>query len=675
MGQLNGAQRALKVARHSPCSTCKSCPGLHPPLDVDVVLDQQQTNNASSLGNLGDYGSDEEDDDDFDLPYLETCACGHDVLQHHADESEVGPAEFARRTRVAIRLDELLHDVGKLLDFGYLDDDIVSLRRQMRVPVSLVSPAHATSSPERRYSSAPLSPASSALSDPPQRPNKKRRISSSSLSDADDDDDDEEDRPLAARMTGKSSARSGKTSRVPAVRRSGKNGKIRGKKTKKAHTAPISVAPLNEEEQAQMNDATHGVVNGNVYDSQVKVEDMMDEGQLTRLAAGVTVDAGTRASAGPPTKMEKIAILEMRRGVIQVTPVENDQQPRSLIILVGLKTLFQKQLPNMPREYIARLVFDTNSRGLAIIKRGYKVVGGICFRPFPHRGFAEIVFFATASADQEKGYGGMLMDYFKAHIKQAYPNMMHFLTYADNFAVGYFEKQGFSKDITLDRSVWAAYIKDYEGGTIMQCTMLQKVDYLDKPAIFAAQQEAVMQKIRQMSRSHIVYPGLPQFQPGAAEGVTLDPKNIPGLRESGWTLSMALNEVRPPPRNADTYLLERILKELQAHPQSWPFLKPVSRDEAPDYYDVITKPMGIPAMRLHFEYVTHILLAIIDFSTIEHKLETNQYSTLESFLTDAQLIFDNCRVYNTEDSIWARNAKKVEKFLKDNLLDSVKREG
>lgn len=56
----------------------------------------------------------------------------------------------------------------------------------------------------------------------------------------------------------------------------------------------------------------------------------------------------------------------------------------------------------MPREYIARLVYDSNSRALAIIKKGYKVVGGICFRPFPHRGFAEIVFFATASVDQVK---------------------------------------------------------------------------------------------------------------------------------------------------------------------------------------------------------------------------------------------------------------------------------
>jgi len=66
---------------------------------------------------------------------------------------------------------------------------------------------------------------------------------------------------------------------------------------------------------------------------------------------------------------------------------------------------------------------------------------------------------------------------------------MHFLTYADNYAIGYFKKQvsslsnftkksvsfadlfrfhqGFTKEIQLDRSVWAGYIKDYEGGTIM----------------------------------------------------------------------------------------------------------------------------------------------------------------------------------------------------------------
>jgi len=126
----------------------------------------------------------------------------------------------------------------------------------------------------------------------------------------------------------------------------------------------------------------------------------------------------------------------------------------------------------------------------------------------------------------------MLMDHFKAHIRKNYPEMMYFLTYADNYAVGYFEKQGFSKGITLDRSVWAGYIKDYEGGTIMQCTMLLKVDYLNKPAILAKQKEAILQKIKELSRSHKVYPGLPQFQPSQPEGVIVDPRDVPGLSKA-----------------------------------------------------------------------------------------------------------------------------------------------
>lgn len=121
------------------------------------------------------------------------------------------------------------------------------------------------------------------------------------------------------------------------------------------------------------------------------------------------------------------------------------------------------------------------------------------------------------------------MDHFKTHIQKTYPGMMHFLTYADNYAVGYFRKQGFSKEITLDRSIWAGYIKDYEGGTIMQCTMVRKFDYLDKTNIIAQQREAILNKIREMSKSHIVYEGLPQFQDGGGESIEIDPKDVPGL--------------------------------------------------------------------------------------------------------------------------------------------------
>lgn len=67
------------------------------------MLDEQLSD--SSLGDLEQYGS---DDDDITSSYIDTCACGHDAKQHNADEIELGTSEFNRRSRVAIRLDELL---------------------------------------------------------------------------------------------------------------------------------------------------------------------------------------------------------------------------------------------------------------------------------------------------------------------------------------------------------------------------------------------------------------------------------------------------------------------------------------------------------------------------------------------------------------------------------------
>lgn len=101
--KLTDSLLAIKIARHSPCSTCDSCGGLYPPFGVELVLDDPT--NKSSLGDLGQYGSDEEDGASA---YLDSCRCGHPIKDHGADQSELGRQEFARRGRVAIRIDELL---------------------------------------------------------------------------------------------------------------------------------------------------------------------------------------------------------------------------------------------------------------------------------------------------------------------------------------------------------------------------------------------------------------------------------------------------------------------------------------------------------------------------------------------------------------------------------------
>jgi histone acetyltransferase len=50
---------------------------------------------------------------------------------------------------------------------------------------------------------------------------------------------------------------------------------------------------------------------------------------------------------------------------------------------------------------------------------------------------------------------------------------------------------------------------------------------------------------------------------------------------------------------------------------------------------------------------------------MELKLESNLYPTMAEFLYDANLIFQNCRQYNPENSTYVKNANKLERYMKE----------
>ncbi|XP_076350860.1 bromodomain adjacent to zinc finger domain protein 1A-like isoform X2 [Tachypleus tridentatus] len=75
---------------------------------------------------------------------------------------------------------------------------------------------------------------------------------------------------------------------------------------------------------------------------------------------------------------------------------------------------------------------------------------------------------------------------------------------------------------------------------------------------------------------------------------------------------------------------DEILSELCHHPESWPFLRPVSRKEVPDYHTIIKKPM--------------------DLGTIRTKLNDMKYHVNKEFLVDVCLVFQNCELYNHRSS-------------------------
>ncbi|KAL4226662.1 Histone acetyltransferase kat2b [Mactra antiquata] len=339
---------------------------------------------------------------------------------------------------------------------------------------------------------------------------------------------------------------------------------------------------------------------------------------------------------------------EEKKGVIEFHVIGNSlsrKPSRQLLIwLIGMQNVFSHQLPRMPKEYITRLVFDPKHKCLALVKDN-NVIGGICFRMFPSQGFTEIVFCAVTSNEQVKGYGTHLMNHLKDyHIKH---NIVHFLTFADEFAIGYFKKQGFSKDIKLAKSAYLGYIKDYEGATLMGCELNPRICYTEFSKTIRKQKEIVKKIIEQKQEKFSkVFPGLTCFKDGVRH---IPIESIPGLQECGW---------RPPPEKTKETVMDSdqlynifktMLQHCKTHASAWPFLKPVEKSEAPDYYDYIKFPM--------------------DLRTMTDRLKNRYYVHKKLFVSDMTRIFTNCRSYNKPDTEYYKCANTMERFFNNKLKE------
>ncbi|KAL9261128.1 Histone acetyltransferase GCN5-like protein [Drosera capensis] len=298
-------------------------------------------------------------------------------------------------------------------------------------------------------------------------------------------------------------------------------------------------------------------------------------------------------TSGAYSAREENLKREEESGRLRFLCLSNDGVDEHMIWLIGLKNIFARQLPNMPKEYIVRLVMDRNHKSVVVIRRNH-VVGGITYRPYFSQKFGEIAFCAITADEQVKGYGTRLMNHLKQYARDN-DGLTHFLTYADNNAVGYFIKQGFTKEITLEKDRWQGYIKDYDGGSLMECKMDPKFPYTDLSTMIHRQRQAIDEKIRELSNCHTVYPGI-DFQKKEA-GVPkriIKLEDIPGLREAGWT---------------------------------------------PEQYG-------------HSRFKT-INNSGDDLKTMSKRVESEQYYiTLEMFIADVKRMFANARTYNSPETIY-----------------------
>ncbi|KAJ9119037.1 hypothetical protein QFC22_003528 [Naganishia vaughanmartiniae] len=462
--------------------------------------------------------------------------------------------------------------------------------------------------------------------------------------DADGDDEDDDDEADSKRPRLSNTGKRGPAGRVPQKTKAdtaggAEGGHGAGKQAASKSREPISIV-------RKIDGDTIVDEEGNVLDKRANPDEEIEVDD--------TVDGTVDVDKETDTPLTETFLNEAENSLKQQEEailVDNLTQGVTIDMDVDrtMEGLDVDSLDNV--EDWADIDFANNKHySMAIVKRGWRVVGGICYRPFESRNFAEIVFCAVESTEQIRGYGSFLMNQVKDHVRQAHPTITHFLTYADNYAIGYFKKQGFSKEITFPRERWVGYIKDYDSANLMMCKMVPRVKYADVHQMLADQKAAVLAKIQTISQSHVVRPGLAIFKnrkPG--EKIELAKEDIPGLVDSGWDARMdelLRTSIRPP----QYVLFQQILNDLVDDANAWPFTKPVDRTVVKDYYDVITVPM--------------------DFQTMELKLESNHYKDLEEFTRDVKLIVANCKQYNghSNDNSYTKAANALEKAFSKILI-------
>jgi len=238
----------------------------------------------------------------------------------------------------------------------------------------------------------------------------------------------------------------------------------------------------------------------------------------------------------------------------------------------------------------------------------------------------------------------------------------YLITYADNYAIGYFKKQGFTKNITMPKGRYHGLIKDYDGGTMMECYVHPSIDYTRIPEMIQSQREFILSRVRLTSKSDkVVYPPLPYgWRPhvlGTKRGHEAATKAmcIPGVAEAGWTmhdLITSANAVKENDRrknNLKSEILALIHKVQQQH-FAWPFRQPVDTKEVPEYLTIITEPM--------------------DLSTMEKKASKGQYESKKMLYMDMVKMVNNCKTFNESNSTYYECAKSLESFLLTIFTDS-----
>ncbi|RXN30890.1 bromodomain adjacent to zinc finger domain 2A-like protein [Labeo rohita] len=129
---------------------------------------------------------------------------------------------------------------------------------------------------------------------------------------------------------------------------------------------------------------------------------------------------------------------------------------------------------------------------------------------------------------------------------------------------------------------------------------------------------------------------------GYKRGMTTRQKDA-AASTSGTTISPSKRRRMATRNQPDLTYCEIILMEMEAHSDAWPFLEPVNPRLVPGYRRIIKNPM--------------------DFLTMRERLLQGGYCSCEEFAADAQLVFNNCELFNEDTSEVGKAGHAMRRFF------------
>jgi histone acetyltransferase len=208
-----------------------------------------------------------------------------------------------------------------------------------------------------------------------------------------------------------------------------------------------------------------------------------------------------------------------------------------------------------------------------------------------------------------------------------------------SFQVGYFKKQGFSSTITLNEQVYTGYIKDYDGATLMQCSLYTQVTYTRLTETLSLIKETInvirTHRYNQIKHAH------PDAKFLANDIPTTDLNHYHDL------INPDSNESNSSEDTGDINLLYITLKSVYQEIRSHPYASHVQKRTL--FQDNLSTPVIFP----------------IDLDTIHERLKSKYYHNAYTFTADISRLLDIAgKAYSNQKKDHSNDIRAFDTFVR-----------